>query len=62
MTNTNKIVVKPYKKENYNLNSDPAMNIFYREKGDTTFHPMTKEKFQTIRECFIKNGRESLLG
>jgi len=62
MTNTNKIVVKPYKKENYNLGSDPAMKVFYREKGDTTFHPMTLEKFQSIRECFIKNGRESLLG
>lgn len=62
MTNTNKIVVKPYKKENYNLDNDADMKIFYREKGDTTFNPMTKEKFQTIRECFIRNGRESLLG
>lgn len=61
LTNTNKVTVRPYKKEHYNLESNPDMQVFYRDKGDTTYTPMSPEKYQTIKECFINNGRESLL-
>jgi fatty-acyl-CoA synthase len=61
LTNTNKIVVRPYKKEHYNLEDHPDMQIYYREKGDTTFTLMSSEKYQAIKELFIRNGRESLL-
>jgi fatty-acyl-CoA synthase len=62
MTDTHKVVVRPYKKEHYNLENNTDMKIFYRSKGDTTFSLMTPEMYQTMKECFIKNGRDSLLG
>ena len=62
MSDTHKIVVRPYKKEHYNLENNTDMKIFYRSKGDTTFSPMTPEKYRTMKECFINNGREPLLG
>ncbi len=62
LTDTHKIVVRPYKKEHYNLENSPDMKIFYRSKGDTTFSLMTTEKYQTMKECFIRNGRGPLLG
>jgi len=61
LTNTNKIVVRPFKKEHYNLEDYPDMQVYHRERGDTTYTLMSPEKYKTIKEGFIKNGRESLL-
>jgi fatty-acyl-CoA synthase len=62
MTDTHKIVVRPYKKEHYNLENNTDMKIFCRSKGDNTFSMMTPEKYRTMKECFIRNGRDPLLG
>jgi len=62
VTDTHKIVVRPYKREHYNLENNPGMRIYYRAKGDTTYHLLTPEKFQEMKTCFIANGREALLG
>jgi acyl-coenzyme A synthetase/AMP-(fatty) acid ligase len=61
VTDTHKIVVRPYKKEHYNIENNPAMQIYYRAKGDTTYHLLTPEKYQAMKACFINNGRDSLL-
>jgi fatty-acyl-CoA synthase len=61
VTDTHKIVVRPYKREHYNITGNPDMVVYYREKGDTTYSRLTQEKFADMRECFIRNGRESLL-
>ena len=62
VTDTHKIVVRPYKREHYNLDNNPDMRIYYRAKGDATYHRLTPEKFQDMKSCFIQNGRDSLLG
>ncbi|MBN1497948.1 MAG: AMP-binding protein [Spirochaetes bacterium] len=61
VTDTQKIMVKPYKKEHFNLECNPDMHIYYRERGGNTYHRMTWEKFSEIKEEFKKNGREALL-
>jgi hypothetical protein len=60
-TDTNKIVVRPYKSEHYNIEKNPCLEVFYRTKGDTTFSLLTPEKYISMKEYFIKNGRESVL-
>jgi fatty-acyl-CoA synthase len=62
VTDTHKIVVRPYKRENYNIKCNLDMVVYYRAKGDDTYFLLTPEKFQDIEASFIKNGRESLLG
>ncbi len=61
VTDTQKIMVKPYKKDYFNIEKNPDMHIYYRERGGNTYNLMTREKFIEIREGFKKNGRESLL-
>ena len=61
VTNTQKIVVRPFKKDNFNVEKNPDMQIYYRKRGDSTYHRLTPEKFQEIKECFIECGREELL-
>jgi fatty-acyl-CoA synthase len=61
VTDTHKIVVRPYKREHYNIECNPDMVVYFRTKGDTTYTLLTPEKYQGMKECFIRNGRESLL-
>jgi fatty-acyl-CoA synthase len=62
VTDTHKIVVRPYKREHYNIERNPGMVVYYRTKGDETYYLMTQEKYQEMKERFMRNGRESLLG
>jgi fatty-acyl-CoA synthase len=62
VTDTHKIVVRPYKKEHYNIEAGPGMTIYYRTKGDETYHPLSPEKYRELKACFVRNGRENLLG
>ena len=61
VTDTHKIVVRPYKREHYNLERNPAMRIYFRSRGDGTYHVLTPDKYREIKAGFIKNGREALL-
>jgi fatty-acyl-CoA synthase len=61
LTDTQKIIVRPYKKENYNIESNPTMEIYYRMRGDNTYKKLTQERYQEIKELFRNNGREALL-
>jgi len=62
VTDTHKIVVRPYKREHYNIERSPDMVVYYRTKGDGTYYLLTEEIYREMKERFIMNGRESLLG
>jgi fatty-acyl-CoA synthase len=61
VTDTQKIMVRPYRKENFNIECNPAMVVYYRERGSDTYLKLTGEKFAELKESFRKNGRESLI-
>ena len=61
VTDTQKILVRPYKKEHFNLEKNPGMRVYFCERGGTTYLPLTKEKFVDLKDGFRKNGREGLL-
>jgi fatty-acyl-CoA synthase len=62
VTDTQKIMVKPYKKDHFNLEKNPNMKVYFRERGGNTYHPLTKDKFKELKDGFKMNGREGLLG
>jgi len=61
VTNTQKIMVRPFKKENFNLDSNPTMKIYFRQRGDNTYRLLTPDEFVKIKEAFKTNGREAVL-
>ena len=61
VTDTHKIPVRPYKREHYNIERNPTMRIYCRGRGESGYHLLTPDEYQAIKECFIRNGRESLL-
>jgi len=61
VTNTQKIMVRPFKKENFNLDSNPTMEIYFRQRGDNTYRLLTPDEFVKIKEAFKANGREAVL-
>jgi fatty-acyl-CoA synthase len=61
LTDTHKIIVRPYKKEHFNMEEHPGMRVYYAERGDTTYTPLSAEKYRSMKECFIRNGRGYLL-
>lgn len=62
VTDTQKIMVRPYKKDHFNMESNPDMQVYFRERGGATYHRLTREKFLELKDGFRKNGREALLG
>jgi len=61
VTQTQKIVSRPLKSENFNIERHPDMRVYFRQRGDDTFRPLTAEHFSEIRNHFVKTGREGLL-
>lgn len=61
VTDTQKIIVRPFKKENFNLDANPNMKIYFRQRGDTTYRLLTPQEFAKIKEAFLSSGREALL-
>lgn len=61
VTDTQKIIVRPFKKENFNLDANPHMQIYFRKRGDNTYHKLTPEEFNKIKDDFKTNGRETIL-
>jgi len=61
LTNTHKILVRPFKRDNFNIEKHPDMEIYFRQRGDNTFRKLTLEVFQAIKAEFVKNGRANLL-
>lgn len=61
LTSTQKILVRPFKKEHFNIEKHPDITVYCRQRGDKTYYPLTPEIFSEIKENFSKNGREPLL-
>jgi fatty-acyl-CoA synthase len=61
VTDTQKIIVRPFKRENFNLENNPGMQIYFRQRGDNTYHRLTAEEFNKIKKDFKTNGREHFL-
>jgi fatty-acyl-CoA synthase len=61
VTNTQKIIVRPFKRENFNLDGNPGMHVYFRQRGDNTYRRLTPEEFNKIKEDFKTNGRKSVL-
>ena len=61
VTDTQKIIVRPFKRENFNLERDPSMKIYFRKRGDNTYRLLTTDEYHKIKEDFKTNGREAVL-
>lgn len=61
VTDTQKIIVRPFKRENFNFDRDSSMQIYFRKRGDKTYRRLTPDEFSIIKEDFKANGRESIL-
>jgi fatty-acyl-CoA synthase len=61
VTDTQKIIVRPFKRDNFNLELDPSMKIYFRKRGDNTYNLLTPDEFNKIKEDFRTNGRDTVL-
>jgi fatty-acyl-CoA synthase len=61
VTDTQKIMVRPFKREHFDLECNPDMKIYYRKRGDNTYRRLTPDEFNKIKEDFKVNGRETIL-
>ncbi len=61
MTNTQKILVRPFKKEHFDVERYPEMKVYCRQRGDTSYRKLTPSRFTKIRKHFEATGRMGLL-
>lgn len=61
LTNTQKILVRPFKKEHFNLEANPDMKVYSLPRGDTTYRELTRAGYEEIRKRFQATGRQGLL-
>jgi fatty-acyl-CoA synthase len=61
ITSTQKILVRPYKSEHFNLERNPQMVIYFRKRGDTEYRRFTKPDFDELKKSFVDAGRQGLL-
>jgi len=60
-TKTEKILVRHLKQVHFDRRRLPDAPIYWRRRGDTTFHPFTRADFDALREEFVKAERVHLL-
>lgn len=58
---TQKILVRPLKREHFNLEKFHEMKVYYRQRGDQTYKELTPEAFAELKALFQKMGRQDLL-
>ena len=61
LTSTQKILVRPFKKDHFNIIKNPDMRIYFRLRGDTAYRPLTVEAFAEVQARFAETGRQGLL-
>ena len=61
VTETQKIVYRSLKSEHFNIERNPDMLVYFRQRGDVTFRELTPEAFEEIKRHFVKTGREEML-
>jgi fatty-acyl-CoA synthase len=60
-TQTQKVLVRNYKKVHFDLNRIPDARIYWRRRGDTTFRPFTREDYEEVRREFAAQEKLDLL-
>ena len=58
---THKVLVREVKREHFNLEAHPEMQIWFRQRGDQSYRRLTPEAYQQLRQEFEANGRAHLL-
>ncbi len=58
---TQKILVRPLKREHFNLEKVPEMKSYYRQRGDDIYNELTEEAFKELRTLFDEAGRKNVL-
>lgn len=61
LTNTQKIVVRPYKRDHFNIRAVPDMEVYWRRRGDASYNPLIMERYQDIENEFSRTGRLQFL-
>ncbi len=61
LTDTQKIMVRPFKQAHFNIEKYPDMEVYFRQRGDTAYRKLTNGDFKAIKSEFAKNGRLTLL-
>ena len=61
VTETQKIVYRSLKDENFNIERDGQMRVYFQQRGDDTYRPLTPEAFAEIKSRFLEAGRQELL-
>ena len=61
LTNTQKILVRPFKQQHFNIDRHPDMTVYFRQRGDTCYHLLTTEAFDVIKQRFQETGRQELI-
>ena len=60
-TQTQKILVRPLKREHFDRRRLPSAPIYWRRRGDTTFRPFSAEDYDALRAEFAASERLELL-
>jgi len=60
-TQTQKVLVRNLKKVHFDLNRLAGETIYWRERGDAAFKPLTEQDYQRLRQQFAKAERLALL-
>ena len=61
VTDTQKIIVRPFKREHFNIENTPGMKIYFRQRGDHAYRLLNADEFNKIKNDFMTNGRQTLL-
>ena len=59
-TSTQKVLVRALKRRHFGVDG-PGDRVWFRERGDSTYRPLTSEDLGAIRDRFAANGRGALL-
>ncbi len=60
-TQTQKVLVRNYKKVHFDLNRIPDARIYWRRRGDTTFRPFRREDYEELRKEFAAQEKLDVL-
>ena len=44
-----------------NIDKNPDMRIYFKKRGEATYHKLTPEEFNKIKDDFKTNGRQAIL-
>jgi fatty-acyl-CoA synthase len=60
-TETKKVLVRNLKKVHFDRRRVPDARIYWRQRGDTTFRPLTQEEYEQLRQEFAAREKLDLL-